>query len=82
MLLNPEEVSWVIQQEIEKFNADLSLESIGRVLQVGDGIARVWGLDEVMMSELVEFANGIFGMVLNLEADNVGVIILGKRSRD
>lgn len=77
MLLNPEEVSWVIQQEIEKFNADLSLESIGRVLQVGDGIARVWGLDEVMMSELVEFANGTFGMVLNLEADNVGVIILG-----
>lgn len=77
MQLKPEEVSWVIQQEIEKFNTELSLESIGRVLQVGDGIARVWGLEDAMMSELVEFANGTIGMVLNLESDNVGVIILG-----
>lgn len=77
MQLKPEEVSWVIQQEIEKFNTELSLESIGRVLQVGDGIARVWGLEDAMMSELVEFSNGTIGMVLNLEADNVGVIILG-----
>jgi F-type H+-transporting ATPase subunit alpha len=79
MRLNPEEVSWVIQQEIEKYDEDLSLkfESAGRVLFVGDGIARVWGLDDVMMSELVEFPDGTLGVVLNLEVDNVGVIILG-----
>ncbi|CAF24394.1 F0F1 ATP synthase subunit alpha [Candidatus Protochlamydia amoebophila] len=79
MRLNPEEVSWVIQQEIEKYHEDLSLkfESAGRVLYVGDGIARVWGLDDVMMSELVEFPDGTLGIVLNLEIDNVGVIILG-----
>ncbi|HEV8052811.1 MAG TPA: F0F1 ATP synthase subunit alpha [Parachlamydiaceae bacterium] len=79
MLLKPEEISWVIQNEIENYkNApDLQFESIGRVLQVGDGIARVWGLDDVMMSELVEFSNGMMGIVLNLEAESVGVIILG-----
>lgn len=77
MVLKPEEVSWVIEQEIEKFDTELSMESIGRVLQVGDGIARVWGLDEVMVSELVEFSNGTLGMVLNLESDNVGVVLFG-----
>jgi F-type H+-transporting ATPase subunit alpha len=79
MLLKPEEISWVIQSEIEKYNnqPDLQFESVGRVLQVGDGIARVWGLDDVMMSELVEFSNGQMGIVLNLETDSVGVIILG-----
>lgn len=77
MRLKPEEVSWVIQQEIEKFKEIPSFESFGRVLQVGDGIARVYGLEEVMMSELVEFSNGTPGMVLNLETDNVGIILLG-----
>lgn len=77
MQLQPEEVSWAIQQEIAKFKDELSLESIGHVLQVGDGIARVWGLEDAMMSELVEFTDGTMGMVLNLESDNVGVIILG-----
>ncbi|MBA2368752.1 MAG: F0F1 ATP synthase subunit alpha [Candidatus Protochlamydia sp.] len=79
MRLKPEEVSWIIQKEIEKYDEDLSLkfESAGSVLQVGDGIARIWGLDDVMMSELVEFPDGTRGIVLNLETDNVGVIILG-----
>jgi F-type H+-transporting ATPase subunit alpha len=77
MLIKPEEVSWAIKQEIEKYEDKLSLESIGHVLQVGDGIARVWGLDDVMMSELVEFPNGVLGVVLNLESDNVGVVLLG-----
>ncbi|MCE2982125.1 MAG: F0F1 ATP synthase subunit alpha [Parachlamydia sp.] len=79
MQLKPEEVSWVIQQEIEKYDENLSLkfQSAGTVLQVGDGIARVWGLDDAMMSELVEFPDGTKGIVLNLETDNVGVIILG-----
>lgn len=77
MRFNPEEVSWVIQQEVEKYEDKLDLESIGRIVQVGDGIARVWGLSDVMMSELVTFENGTRGMVLNLEMDNVGVILLG-----
>ena len=77
MLLKPEEVSWVIKQEIEKYREDFHLESVGRVLQIGDGIARVYGLDDVMMSELVAFSNGSLGMVLNLEVDHVGVILFG-----
>lgn len=77
MIFKPEEVSWVIQENLEKYHEKLALESIGHVLQVGDGIARVWGLDDVMMSEIVEFPNGVLGIVLNLEVDNVGVILLG-----
>jgi F-type H+-transporting ATPase subunit alpha len=79
MRLKPEEVSWVLQQEIENYQEQLpsKLESIGRVVQVGDGIARVWGLNDAMMSELIEFANGTMGIVLNLEADHVSVIVLG-----
>lgn len=77
LTFKPEEVSWVIKEQIEKFDDKLALESIGHVLQVGDGIARVWGLDDVMMSELVEFPNGTLGIVLNLEVDNVGVVLLG-----
>lgn len=77
MTFKPEEVSWVIQESLENYDEKLALESIGHVLQVGDGIARVWGLDDVMMSELVEFPNGTVGIVLNLEVDNVGVVLLG-----
>ena len=77
MGLNPEEVSSVIQKEIAKYETKLEMESVGTVLQVGDGIARVWGLEDVMMSELVTFPGDITGMVLNLEQDNVGVAIFG-----
>ncbi len=77
MSLRPEEVSWAILENIENYDEKLSLESTGSVLQVGDGIARVWGLDDAMMSELVVFPDGTMGMVLNLETDNVGVVILG-----
>src|SRR5262245_60583011 len=77
MPLKPEEVTWVIEQEIEHFNDKIDIESIGYVLQVGDGIARVWGLNDVMMSELVKFSNGTLGIVLNLEVDNVGIVLLG-----
>ena len=77
MSIKPEEVSWAILENIEKYDERLSLESTGSVLQVGDGIARVWGLDDAMMSELVTFPDGTMGMVLNLESDNVGVVILG-----
>ncbi len=77
MPLNPEEVSSIIQKEIEKYETKLKMESVGTVLQVGDGIARVWGLEDAMMSELVKFPNDVTGMILNLEEDNVGVAVLG-----
>jgi len=77
MGLNPEEVSSVIQKEISKYETKLEMESVGTVLQVGDGIARIWGLEDVMMSELVTFPGDITGLVLNLEEDNVGVAIFG-----
>ncbi len=77
MQIKPEEVSWAIKQKIESFQDHITQNSTGTVLQIGDGIARVWGLDDVMMSEIVEFPNGTLGMVLNLETDNVGVVLFG-----
>ena len=77
MGLNPEEVSSVIKKELEKYETKLEMESVGTVLQVGDGIARVWGLEDVQMSELIEFPGDVMGMVLNLEEDNVGAAIFG-----
>jgi len=77
MALKPEEVSSVIAQEIDKYESKLDMESVGTVLQVGDGIARVWGLEDAMMSELVVFPGDIMGMILNLEEDNVGCAIFG-----
>ncbi|MFC1475153.1 F0F1 ATP synthase subunit alpha [Candidatus Zixiibacteriota bacterium] len=77
MGLNPEEVSSVLKKEIEKYETKLEMESVGTVLQVGDGIARIWGLEDVKMSELIQFPNDIIGLVLNLEEDNVGAAIFG-----
>jgi F-type H+/Na+-transporting ATPase subunit alpha len=77
-MLKPEEVTSAIKSEIQKYDKKLEMESVGYVLQVGDGIARVYGLDEVMASELVQFADDTYGMVLNLETSNVGVVILGR----
>lgn len=77
MTLQPGEIAWVIRNAIDGFKEEYAFESTGRVLQIGDGIARVWGLDDVMVSELVEFPNGTLGMVLNLEVDSVGVVLFG-----
>jgi F-type H+-transporting ATPase subunit alpha len=77
MAFKPEEVSTVLRKELEKYEAKLEMGSVGQVLQVGDGIARVWGLGEAMASELLEFPNDVMGMVLNLEEDNVGVVLFG-----
>jgi len=77
MGLNPEEVSSIIKKEVEGYETKLEMESVGTVLQVGDGIARVWGLEDVMMSELIEFPGEVMGMVLNLEEDSVGAAIFG-----
>src|SRR6185295_3519746 len=75
--IRPEEISAVIQKEIQGYQTDLKMESVGVVLQVGDGIARVYGLDQVQAGELVEFPGGVFGQALNLEEDSVGCVILG-----
>lgn len=77
MTIKPEEVSWAIEEEIKNFSDQPKLQSVGYVLQLGDGIARVFGLDDVMMAEWVEFSNGTLGMVLNLEEHSIGVVLFG-----
>lgn len=75
--INPNEISNIIRQQIESYGRDVKVDNIGTVLQVGDGIARVYGLDEVMAGELLEFEEGTIGIALNLENDNVGVVLMG-----
>lgn len=77
MSIRPEEISSILKQEIERFSTEIEISNVGRVIQVGDGIARVYGLQSCMASELLEFPNGIMGMAFNLEEDNIGVVILG-----
>jgi F-type H+/Na+-transporting ATPase subunit alpha len=77
MTIKPEEISSIIEKELQKYQTKLTLESTGTVIQVGDAIARVYGLDDVMMGELVEFPTGVQGMVFNLEEDSVGIVIFG-----
>jgi F-type H+-transporting ATPase subunit alpha len=75
--VRPDEVSAILRQQLSGFKSESELEEVGTVLQVGDGIARVYGLTKVQSGELVEFENGLQGIVLNLEEDNVGVVLLG-----
>ncbi len=77
MKIRPEEVSNIIKTEIENYKKSLDVKTSGSVLEVGDGIARIYGLSSAKAGELLEFPNGITGMVLNLEEDNVGAVILG-----
>ena len=77
MNIRPEEISSVIKEQIKGYSAKLDVSEVGTVIQVGDGIARVYGLDNAMSGELLEFENGVYGMAQNLEEDNVGVVILG-----
>ena len=77
MKFNSDEIASVIQQEIEHFASQIDVREVGRVLEVGDGIARVYGLSGVMSQEMVEFANGTIGLAFNLEENSVGIIILG-----
>ena len=81
MQIRAEEISRIIQKEISDFDRRTEVAETGSVLSVGDGIARVYGLTQVMAGELVEFPHGIFGLVLNLEEDNVGVAIMGECDR-
>ncbi len=75
--IKPAEVSEILKQQLEGFKSEAELEEVGTVLQVGDGIARIYGLSNVEANEMVEFENGMKGIVLNLEEDNVGVVLLG-----
>jgi F-type H+-transporting ATPase subunit alpha len=77
MTVRPDEVASIIKREIEKYEDKLKMESVGTVLQVGDGVARVYGLDDCMSNELLEFPGGTYGIALNLEEDNVGCVLLG-----
>ena len=77
MNIKPEEVSAIIRQEIQNFGTELKTRGVGQVIQVGDGIARVHGLSDAMSQELIEFPGGVMGIVLNLEEDNVGCVLLG-----
>lgn len=77
MAIRPDEVTSIIKKELEKYKTRLRVESVGTVLQVGDGIALVYGLDDVMVGELVAFPNDIIGIVFNLEEDCVGIVIFG-----
>ena len=80
MNLRPEEISSVIKGQIEKYSSRLEVSDVGTVIQVADGIARIHGLDNAMQGELLEFPREIYGMVLNLEEDNVGAVLLGDSS--
>lgn len=80
MSIRPEEISAILKQEIEKFSTEIETTNVGRVIQVGDGIARIYGLQSAMASELLEFPNGVMGMAFNLEEDNIGCVILGPYS--
>src|SRR5246127_3325322 len=76
--IKPDEISAILRQQLSNFNAGIDLEEVGTVLQVGDGIARVYGLGNVRYGELVEFENGVRAIALNLEEDNVGVVLMGE----
>jgi F-type H+/Na+-transporting ATPase subunit alpha len=75
--IRPDEISSIILKQIEQYNQEIQVANIGTVLQVGDGIARIYGLDKVMAGELLEFEDGTVGIALNLESDNVGAVLMG-----
>lgn len=76
--IKPDEISAILRQQLSNYNVAAELEEVGTVLQVGDGIARVYGLNNVKAGELVEFENGVKAIALNLEEDNVGVVLMGE----
>ncbi len=77
MNLKPEEISSVIKEQIKRYASQLEVSDVGTVIQVADGIARIHGLENAMQGELLEFPGGVYGMILNLEEDNVGAVLLG-----
>ena len=78
MKIQPDEISAILKSQINNFQFDIDIDETGKVIQVGDGIARIYGLNNVMAGEMIEFPGGVVGMALNLEEDNVGCIIFGE----
>jgi len=78
MSIRPEEISAILKEQLERYQSEVEVSNVGSVIYVGDGIARVYGLQGAMAGELLEFTGGTYGMVLNLEEDNVGAVLLGK----
>jgi F-type H+-transporting ATPase subunit alpha len=78
--IRPDEVTAILREQLSNFKTEAELQEVGTVLQVGDGVARIYGLTQVQSGELIEFSNGLVGMVLNLEEDNVGAVLLGDYS--
>ena len=81
MKMNPEEITAIIKEQIKNYNVDLNVDDVGTVIEIGDGIAHIHGLDKAMAGELLDFGNDIYGMVLNLEQDNVGAVLLGGETK-
>ncbi len=79
--VRPDEISAILRKQLSGYESEIDIYDVGTVLQVGDGIARVYGLSKVMMSELVEFPNDVFGMVLNLDEDSVGCVLFGESTK-
>ena len=75
--IRPDEISSIIRKQIEEYNQEVKVVNVGTVFQVGDGIARIYGLDKVMAGELLEFEDRTIGIALNLESDNVGAVLMG-----
>ena len=75
--IRPDEISNIIRQQIESYDQDVQVSNVGTVLQVGDGTARIYGLEKAMSQELLEFEDGTIGIALNLEEDNVGAVLIG-----
>src|SRR5574342_259150 len=76
--INAEEISQVIKQHLASYEAAIDVSEVGTVIEVGDGIARIYGLERAMAMEMLEFPENVMGMVLNLEEDNVGAVLLGE----
>ena len=81
MKIQPDEISAILRSKINDFKFEIDIQETGRVVEVGDGIARIYGMENVMAGEMIEFPGHIMGMALNLEEDNVGCIIFGETSK-
>jgi len=81
MEIKADEISKIIRQQIEGFSAGIDLSEVGTVVSVGDGIARIYGLEKAMAGELLELPHGVYGMALNLEEESVGAVLLGETSQ-
>lgn len=77
MAIRPDEITSILKRQIERFEREIDVQNVGTVISVGDGVARVWGLEDAVASELLEFPGGVYGIALNLEEDNIGAVLLG-----